>query len=71
MRDEVYFTTLLWQNNQRLNGFISLTLFSELHEIMVNKVTLVSFRRGDRPPLDPPLILRMYYTQGKISDRSS
>jgi len=36
-RDEVYFTTLLWQNNWRQNGLISRTLFSELHKIMVKK----------------------------------
>jgi len=35
-------------------------LFSELYKIMVNKVTFVSFKGGDRPnspPLNPTLIL--------------
>ena len=59
-RDEVYFTTLLWQNSGRQNGLISRKLFTELHKITVKKVTFVGFRRGDRynpPHLDPPLIL--------------
>jgi len=30
-------------------------LFPELYKIMVNKVTFVGFRRGDRHPRDPPL----------------
>jgi len=42
MRDEVYFTTLLRQNNRRQNDLVSLTLFSELYKTMVNKVTLVN-----------------------------
>jgi len=35
--------------------------FTELHKIMVNKITFVGFRGSDRPnrsPLDPPLVLR-------------
>ena len=40
--NEVYFTTLLWQNNVRQNGLISRMLFSELYKVMVNKVTFVS-----------------------------
>ena len=59
-RDEVYVTTLLWQNNGRQNGLISRLLFSELYKIMVKRVTFVGFRGGDPPnrppPLDPPLI---------------
>ena len=51
-RAEVYFTTLLWQNNGRQNGLMSRMLFSELYKIVVNKVTFVAFRS---PPLDPPL----------------
>jgi len=43
MRDEVYFTTLLRQNNRRQNDLVSLTLFSELYKTMVNKVTLVNY----------------------------
>jgi len=39
-RDEVYFTTLLWQNNGRQNGLISRTLFSKLYKIMVKRVIL-------------------------------
>jgi len=38
IRDEEYFT----------NGLISRMLFSELHKIMVNKVTFISFRGDDR-----------------------
>jgi len=37
---------------------MSLMLFSELYNIMVNKVTFVGFRGDDRPsrlPLDPLL----------------
>jgi len=29
-------------------------IFSELHEIMVNKVTFVGFRRDNRPPGSAP-----------------
>jgi len=36
-------------------------LFSKLYKILVNKFTLVGFR-GDRPPMDPPLALRLWYT---------
>jgi len=52
-----YFTTLLWQNRERQNGLISLMLFSELFENMVNEVTFVSFTRSIAPiapTLDPP-----------------
>jgi len=55
-RDEVYFTTLLWQNNGRQNGLTSRILFSELYKITVNKVTFVGFRGGWKPHLDPPLL---------------
>ena len=57
-RDGVYFTTLLWQNNRRQNGHISLTLFSELYKFKVNKVAFLSFRgvdRRNRPLWNPPL----------------
>ena len=37
-RHEVYFTTLLWQNNGRQNGLISRMLFFELYKIMVKKL---------------------------------
>jgi len=46
-RGEVYFTTLLWQNNGQQNGLIWPMLFSKLCKIMMNKVTFVGFR-GDR-----------------------
>ena len=55
-RHEVYFTTLLWQNNRWLNGLISWMLFSELYKIFVKKVTFVGFRGGDRPNRPPPWI---------------
>jgi len=48
-RDEIYFTTLVWQNSGRQNGLKSRMLFSELYKIMVNKVTFVGFR-GRSPP---------------------
>ena len=48
-RDEVYFTTLLWQNNGRQNDLISRMPFSELYKIMVNKVTSVGFRAAIAP----------------------
>ena len=54
-KDEVYFTTLLWQNNRCQNGLISRMLFSELCKIMVNKVTFVGFKGAIAPPLDSPL----------------
>jgi len=56
-RDEVYFITLLRQNNGRQKDLILRMLFSELYKIMVSKVTFPGFRGGDRtpPPLDPPL----------------
>jgi len=63
-RDEVYFTTLLWQHNGRQNGLISRMLFSELFKIMVKKVTFVGFRGGDRPnrtSLDPPLLTGTFW----------
>ena len=47
--DEVYSTTLLWQNNRRQNGLVSRWLFSELCKITVNKVTFLGFKVGDRP----------------------
>ena len=57
-RDEVYFTTLLWQISGLQNGFISRMLFSELYKIMVDKVTFLGFRGviTSIAPLDPPLI---------------
>ena len=43
-RDEVYFTTLLRQNNGWQNGLKSRMLFSELYTIMANKITFVGFK---------------------------
>ena len=37
-KDKVYFTTLLWQNNGRQNGFISWMLFSKLHKSLGDKI---------------------------------
>ena len=51
-RDEVYFTTLLWQNNGRQNGLISRMLFSELCKIMAKRATFVGFR-GQISPIAP------------------
>ena len=55
-RDDVYFTTLLWQNKRRQNGLTSRMLFSELHKM--NKVTFVGFKGAITliAPLDPPLL---------------
>jgi len=44
-KDQVHFTALQWQNNGRQNSHVLRTLFSELYNIMVNKVTFLSFRR--------------------------
>jgi len=52
-RDEVHFTTLLWQNNERQNGLKSRMLFSELHKIMAKKVTFIGFRGRGRPNRSP------------------
>jgi len=52
-KEEVYFTTLLWQNKGRQNGLTSRLLFSKLNKIMVKKVTFVGLRGGgNRPPSD-------------------
>jgi len=63
-RDEVHFTTLLWQNNGRQNDLISQMLFSELFKIMVKKVTFIGFR-GAIAPIAPPgscnIKLSLYY----------
>ena len=56
-RRKVYFTTLLWQNNGTQMGLISPMVLSELYKIMVKNVNFVSFRGGNRSPLDPPLAL--------------
>jgi len=67
-RDEVYFTTLLRQNNGRQNGLISRMLFSELFKLMVNKVTFIGFRGEAIAPIAPldPILVRgraaNYYT---------
>jgi len=37
-RDEVYFTTLLWQNNGWQNGLVVRMLFYELYTLLVNTV---------------------------------
>jgi len=42
-------------------------LISELYNIMVNKVTFVSFRGGDSPPLDPLLFAAMNPVQLVVS----
>jgi len=57
VRDEAYFTTLLWQKNGQQYGLSSQTLFDELYKIMVNKVTFLGFMGAIAPisPLDPPL----------------
>ena len=52
-RDGVYLTTLLWQNSLRQNGLISRMLFSELHKIIVKKVTFVGFRGAIAPIASP------------------
>jgi len=43
-KDEVCFTTLLWQTNGRQNGLISRMLFSELYKNLMKKVIFVGFR---------------------------
>jgi len=50
-KEEVYFTTLLWQNKGRQNGLTSRLLFSKLNKIMVKKVTFVGLRGGQSTPL--------------------
>jgi len=60
VRDEVYITTQLWQNNGRQNVLVSRMLFSKLYKILVNKVTFVSLRRQSPPwihswPVNPRL----------------
>ena len=55
-RDEVYLTTLLWQNNGLQNGLTSWMLYSELYKFMVNEVTFVGFRGGGRSPKSSPSI---------------
>jgi len=49
-RDEACYTTLVWQNNGRQNGFSSRMLFSEMYKIMVNKVTFAGFTGPGSPP---------------------
>jgi len=49
-RNEVYFKTLLCQNNGRQNGVISRKLFSELYKSMVKKVPFLGFLLPNRPP---------------------
>jgi len=43
-------------------------LFFELHKIMVNKVTFVGFREGERPitPLDPSLVQNAMYIFSEV-----
>jgi len=53
-RDEVYFTTVLWQDYGRQNGLKSRMLFPELYKIMVKTVTFIGFR--GRSPQSPPWI---------------
>jgi len=42
-RDNVYFTTLLYQNNGRQNVLISRMLFSGFKKIMMNEVAFAGF----------------------------
>ena len=57
-REKVCFTKLLWKSNRRRrNGLISWLLFSNLHKVVVNKVTFVDFGGAIVPPLDPPQTL--------------
>jgi len=41
-------------------------MFFDLYKIMVNKVTFVGFRGGDRPnrPLDPPMPSNIFFRCG-------
>jgi len=49
--------TAVTKNGQQ-HGLVSRMLFSELYEIVVNKVTFVGLGwGGDRPLLDSPLLL--------------
>ena len=52
-RDEVYFTTLLWQNSGRQNGLISRMLFPNCSKSWWTKLLFVSFSGGDRPNRPP------------------
>ena len=54
-RDEVYFTTLQWQNNGRQNGIYAGMLFSELYKTMANKVIFVGFKGAITPPGSTPV----------------
>jgi len=47
--DEIYFTTLLRQNNGRQNGLKYGMLFSEFYKIVMNKVTFIGFGKDNRP----------------------
>jgi len=44
----VYLSALLRQKKGQLNGLTSRVLFSKSYKIMVNKVTFVGLREGDR-----------------------
>jgi len=52
-------TTVLRQKNRQRNGLISRFLFPELYKIMVNKVTFLGLKGGDRPNL--PLLICSWY----------
>jgi len=54
-------------NNGRQNGFISRMLFSELYKIMVNEVTSVGFKGGNRPPRIPPWSWPLLYWRKFLS----
>ena len=47
--DEVYITTLLWQNNGRQNGLKLWMLFSELYKFMMNKLLSLVLRGAIAP----------------------
>jgi len=52
-RDEVFFTTLLRQNNGLQDDLISRMLFSELYKIMVSKITFAGLKRPIAPGSTP------------------
>ena len=56
-RDEVYFTTLQWQNNGRQNGIYAGMLLSELYKTMANEIIFVGFKGAITPPGSTPCSL--------------
>ena len=53
-RDEVYFTTSLWQNSAQKYGLISRMQSSDWYKIMLNEVTFVGFMGAIAPPGSAP-----------------